>query len=306
MPPKKFTPVSRLSSFSPSIALTMPARRGTRNATVARVEPAPAPAPAPVVAQAQTGWQTVVAVATPAPTPAQQPTKLAPNDPEARYKLVLDIQQQLKRVGCYWGRMDGSWGIGTKDAMKEFTDRVNAALPLDEPDYVQLTLIQSHAEKTCGACPAGQSLSATGRCVGLPITAQAKRPGAPQVASAQQKEVLPWKATSGPGVAGGQPLFKPMPTTVVSSEPLPGRMAIGAPIPTTVDAPAAPGVVTAPNGMAIAALDPNAPAAVVPPVTAPTVKEPKHRASSEPARRYRREGPGSPRYNLMLSLGGVY
>ena len=310
LPPKKFTPVSRLSSFSPSIALTMPARRGTRNATVAKVEPAPAPAPAPVVAQAQTGWQTVVAVATPAPTPALQPTKLAPNDPEARYKLVLDIQQQLKRVGCYWGRMDGSWGIGTKDAMKEFTDRVNAALPLDEPDYVQLTLIQSHAEKTCGACPAGQSLSATGRCVGLPITAQAKRPGAPQVASAQQKEVLPWKATSGPGVAGGQPLFKPVPTTVVSSEPLPGRMAIGGPIPTTVDAqgqaPAAPGVVTAPIGMATAALDPNAPAAVTPPVTAPTIKEPKHRASNEPKRSYRREGPGSPRYNLMLSLGGVY
>jgi hypothetical protein len=311
LPPKKFTPVSRLSAFSPSIALTMPPRRGTRSATVAKVEPAPAPAP--VVVQAEPGWQTVVAVAAPAPTPALQPTKLAPNDPEARYKLVLDIQQQLKRVGCYWGRMDGSWGIGTKDAMKEFTDRVNAALPLDEPDYVQLTLIQSHAEKTCGACPVGQSLSATGRCVGQPITAQAKRAGAPQVASTQQKEVLPWKATSGPGVAGGQPLFRPMPTTVVSNEPLPGRMAIGGPIPTTVDAqgsaPVAPGVVTAPVGMATAALDPNAPAAVAPPVTAPTVKEPKHRASNSSGnsgRSYRHEGPGSPHYNLMLSLGGIY
>jgi len=310
-PPKKFTPVARLSAFSPSIALAMPARRGSRN--VAKVEPAPtlAPAPAPVVAQAQPGWQTVVSVAAPAPTPALQATKLAPNDPEARYKLVLDIQQQLKRVGCYWGRMDGSWGIGTKDAMKEFTDRVNAALPLDEPDYVQLTLIQSHAEKTCGACPAGQSLSAMGRCVGQTITAQTTRPGAAQVASTQPKEVLPWRATSGPGVAGGQPLFKPVPTTVVSSEPLPGRMAIGGPIPSTVDAqgaapvmPATPGVVIAPKGMATAALDPNAPAA--PAVTAPAVKEPKHRASNSSGRSYRREGPGSPRYNLMLSLGGVY
>ena len=102
---------------------------------------------------------------------------------------MLDIQQQLKRVGCYWGRIDGSWGLAIKDAMKDFTDRVNAALPFDEPDYVQLTLIQSHAERTCGACPAGQSLSASGRCVGLPITAQAKPPNA-QVASTQ-KEVLP-------------------------------------------------------------------------------------------------------------------
>jgi len=315
LPPTKFTPVSRLSAFSPSIALTMPARRGTRNA-VAKIERPTAPAP--VAAEGQSDWQTVVAVATPAPTTAMQapvqPTKLAPNDPEARYKLVLDIQQQLRRVGCYWGRTDGSWGAGTKEAMKEFTDRVNAALPLDEPDYVQLTLIQSHSEKACGECPVGQSLSAAGRCVGQPITAQAKRPGATELASTQQKEVLPWKATSGPGVAGGQPLFRPMPTTVISSEPLPGRMAIGGPIPTTVDAqgtaPAAPGVITAPTGMATAALDPNATTAVgaLPPVTAPS-KDTKHRASSSSGngnRGYERERPGTPRYNLMLSLGGVY
>src|ERR1700693_79360 len=57
LPPKMFNPVARLGSFSPSIALTMPARRGTRNATVAKVEPAPAPAP--VVAEAQPGLETV-------------------------------------------------------------------------------------------------------------------------------------------------------------------------------------------------------------------------------------------------------
>lgn len=307
LPPTKrtpYTPVARLSAFSPSVALTMPARRGTRLAKLAAA-PAPAPTPTPVATDAPSGWQTVVAAATPAAPSAPLPTTLAPRDPDARYKLVVDIQQQLRRVGCYWGRMDGSWGIGTKDAMKEFTDRVNAALPLDEPDYVQLTLLQSHGEKTCGTCPAGQSLSAAGRCVGLPITAQVNRNTAPQVA-ATQKEVLPWKATSAPGVPA-QPLFKPMPTTVVSSEPLPGRMAIGAPIPTTVDAqsapPVAPGAVTAPPGMATAALDPNA-AAVKPPVTAPAPKA--ERRSSYGNRGHRRDGPGTPRYNLMLSLGGVY
>ena len=138
-----------------------------RDLATAASAPAPQPAQAPIASDAQTGWQTtVVSAATPAPT------ELAPRDPDARYKLVLDIQQQLRRVGCYWGRIDGSWGYATKDAMKEFTDRVNATLPLDQPDYVQLTLIQSHSDKVCGACPAGQSLSASGRCVGLPITAQ--------------------------------------------------------------------------------------------------------------------------------------
>jgi hypothetical protein len=95
-------------------------------------------------------------------------------------------------------------------------------------------------------------------------------------------------------------------TTVVSSEPLPGRMAIGGPIPTTVDAQSAPaattGVVIAPTGMATAALDPNAAAAK--PVTAPTPRA-EHRSSGN--RGYsRREGPGTPRYNLLLSLGGAY
>ena len=274
LPPTKFTPFARLSAFAAPIELS--------------------------IAQAQPSWQTAVAVAAPAPTQT-----LSPTDPDARYKLVLDIQQQLKRVGCYWGRMDGSWGLATKGAMKEFTDRINATLPLNEPDYIQLTLIQSHGEKTCGTCPAGQSLSASGHCVGLPITAQAKQTNAPQVATAQ-KEVLPWKATSAPAAAGGQPLFKPMPTTVVSAEPLPGRMAIGASVTTSVDAqhreaPVLPGATATPPGTATAVLDPNV-AAMKPSVTAAPQTE--HRARPESG--YHRTGPGTPRYNLLLSLGGLY
>ena len=275
-PPNRFAPAARLSAFSPSIALAT----------------ATAAAPTAVTTKAPSSWQTTVAVATPAPTPAVLPKTLSPTDPDARYKLVLDIQQQLKRVGCYWGRMDGSWGLATKDAMKEFTDRVNATLPLDEPDYVQLTLIQSHGEKTCGACPAGQSLSASGRCVGLPITAQAKPTNAPE-------EVLPWKAIS-PGVAGGQPLFRPVPNTVVSTEPLPEHMAIGGPDPASVDAqqsapPIPPGSAVAAAGTATAVLDPNVAAMKQPIASAPKAE-----------RRTRPVEPGTPRYNLLLSLGGLY
>jgi len=289
LPPANFTPVSRLGSFLPTVALSTPARPEPH---LASLEATAAPATAPQPAQApnaQTGWQTsVVSAATPAPT------GLTPRDPDARYKLVLDIQQQLRRAGCYWGRVDGSWGYATKDAMKEFTDRVNATLPLDQPDYVQLTLIQSHSDKVCGACPAGQSLSASGRCVGLPITAQ--------TVTTTQKEVLPWKANAMPGAPAGQPLFKPVPTTVVSTEPLPGHMAIGGPVPTSVDVQQSAPPVT--PGAAAAALDPNAGA------VKPVVMNPDHRrfADGPPQRApsYQHEGPGTPRYNLMLSLGGVY
>ncbi|MGZ5120718.1 MAG: peptidoglycan-binding domain-containing protein [Burkholderiales bacterium] len=247
----------------------------------------------PVTTNVQPVWQTTVAVAAPSPTLGVLPKTLSETDPGARYKLVLDIQQQLKRVGCYWGRIDGSWGLATKEAMKEFTGRVNATLPLDDPDYVQLTLIQSHSEKTCGACPAGQSLSASGRCVGLPITAQAK-PTAE--AATVQKEVLPWKATP-PSVAGGQPLFKPMPPMVVSTEPLPEHMAIGAPDTASVDVqqsalPIPPGPAA---GTATAVLDPKVAA-----MKQPSTIAPKTEGRTRPVQ------PGTPRYNLLLSLGGLY
>ncbi len=298
--PTHFTPVARLGDFSPSIAPTMPARTQTPPPTAAIAPASPTPA-----VETHAGWQTVVSAAA-ATTPAVVPKTLSPTDPDARYKLVLDIQQQLKRAGCYWGRIDGSWGMATKDAMKEFTNRVNATLPLDQPDYVQLSLIQSHAEQTCGACPAGQSLSASGRCVGLPITAQAKQPNAPQV-TAEQKEVLPWKATPAPDGAGGQPLFKPLPSAVVSTEPLPDRMAIGGPIPAPADeqaaAPVAPGAVAAPPGTANAPFDPNL-AAVKQPEPAARRARPEGRGHF--AGDYRRGGPGTPRYNLLLSLGGLY
>ena len=96
--PTPFKPVARLSAFSPSIALTMPARRGTR---VAQLDPAPAPMP--VATDAPSGWQTVVAATPTSSTP--QPTTLVPRDPDARYKLVLDIQQQLgalAAIGAAW------------------------------------------------------------------------------------------------------------------------------------------------------------------------------------------------------------
>ena len=302
--PAKFAPVSRLGSFSPSVALSMPVRREPRLASL-EIMAAPAPAPsqpaqASVASAGQRHWQTTV-ISTTSPAP----TELTPRDPDARYELVLDIQRQLRRVGCYWGRIDGSWRYATKDAMKEFTHRVNATLPLDEPDYVQLALIQSQSDEACDACPVGQSLSASGRCVGLPVMAVA----------GTQKEVLPWKANAAPGAAAALLLFKPVPTTAASTDPVPGRMALRAPVPTSIDVQQDPPPVTPaapPSGTVTAALDPSV---VKPPVTA--MPKPRHRSSSSDHRRagqdhrrfagdYGRMGPGTPRYNLMLSLGGLY
>jgi hypothetical protein len=114
-------------------------------------------------------------------------------------------------------------------------------------------------------------------------------------------------ADATPSTPSGQPLFKSVPTMVVSTEPLPGHMEIGGPIPTSVYVrqsapPAMPGTTAAPPGPAISAPDPN-----VASRRAPT----NHRgfaddAPPQRAQNYQREGPGTPRYNLLLGLGGVY
>ncbi len=79
---------------------TMPARRGTSGHVETSQNPTSVPSPvsAPVTAKAPSTWQTTLSVDAPTATPPVVPKTLSPNDPDARYKLVLEIQRQLKRV----------------------------------------------------------------------------------------------------------------------------------------------------------------------------------------------------------------
>ena len=80
-------------------------------------------------------------------------------------RFVREVQRELKRVGCYSQEIDGEWGPATRRAMKDFTDRANAVLPLDRPDPVLLALLQSQKKVMCGnICPAGQNLTNDSRC----------------------------------------------------------------------------------------------------------------------------------------------
>jgi hypothetical protein len=160
-------------------------------------------------------WRSVVQTA---PRPDVQRVSTRAKSSAARYALARDIQRELRRVGCYWGKIDGSWGTGSKRSMSEFMERVNAALPLDEPDIVFLSLLTAHPSETCGrSCPAGQSLDGAGRCLPDVILAQkAKRTGSHTV------RVASWMTEVSPTGAGSPRLADPAP-------PLPGRMAIGGP-----------------------------------------------------------------------------
>jgi hypothetical protein len=107
------------------------------------------------------------------PAPVEAKPAIMPGD---RVGLARELQRELRRVGCYEGAIDGTWSPGSRRAMKAFTDRVNASLPIDQPDYILLRLLQSSPERVCGvACPVGQGLSGDGRCLPDAVLAQAAR-----------------------------------------------------------------------------------------------------------------------------------
>jgi hypothetical protein len=134
----------------------------------------------------------------------------AKSAPDVQRRLALAIQTELKRVGCYTGRLDGSWGDRSRTAMETFIARVNASLPTREPDVFLLSLIRGQDGNVCGQhCANGQAFS-NGRCVAREVLADAQPASPPPVAPDR--------------VAMARP------------QPLPGRMSIGGPVAADQDA----------------------------------------------------------------------
>lgn len=199
---------------------------------------------------------------------ASEPIKVASGVParsDQRLALTKEIQRELRRVGCYAGDIDGEWAGDTRQAMKTFIDRVNATLPIDQPDHILKTLVSGHPGDACGkSCPAGQTAASNGRCMPTQVIAQSqgqrsqgqpmKRPtdrGSVQVPvqarserTATPRDVV--SADPGARAPGTKPAAEAVvsswaPTVVAASPPvavpqprpearpaeLPGRMAVG-------------------------------------------------------------------------------
>mgnify|MGYP001304260573 FL=1 len=95
-------------------------------------------------------------------------------DAAAERDLAQRLQAQLRRVGCYRGALDGDWDKRSQRAMMRFTERINAELPVDQPDYILLMLLETYEDRACGQiCGAGRSPDANGRCRSTEILASA-------------------------------------------------------------------------------------------------------------------------------------
>lgn len=154
----------------------------------------------PLTVDPPTGaWETRL---DPVTIPARE---VVPASPAAVQKtqrqLARQIQSELKRVGCYAGRLDGSWGDQSRAAMTAFIARVNASLPTREPDVILLSLIKGQTGEVCGAACRPGDVAAAGRCAPRTVLAAA--------------DAIPAAA----------PIEAPAPLAV----PLPGRMSVGGP-----------------------------------------------------------------------------
>jgi hypothetical protein len=135
------------------------------------------------------------------------------------------LQTELKRVGCYSGAIDGDWTPASRKAMKDFTEYVNAKLPVERPDDVLVSLVQAYEGMACQSrCPTGQGFS-QGRCIPDTLLAYTTKPVRAASAVAQATSIGPkQEAALAPASAA---------TTVLAatpqSPPPEGRMALAGP-----------------------------------------------------------------------------
>lgn len=135
------------------------ADRGARPPAPARAPTPPAGAVAPPPPAVEPAPEAVVVTLPSGNGPAASlRTRPAAGD---RLSLAQELQGELQRVGCYAGTIDGVWTPQSQKAMKAFMERVNAQLPVDEPDYVHLALVRDRqgmaCAKPCAPGPAGDN-----------------------------------------------------------------------------------------------------------------------------------------------------
>jgi hypothetical protein len=267
-------------------------------------------------------WSTVVIPDSSSSTSFSSPR---PGDARARSALAADLQRELRRVGCYKGEINGGWTSSTRAAMAIFLERVNASLPIDEPDYILLNLVEGQSVPTCGApCPSGKALDASGACVPKAVLAQTAHRSHNKLARIDARHRIPpigaqhfATKDKSEAVASVDARETDSYTAYDQAEPLPGRMSIGGPI----NDGAVPGRATA-AGVAGLAGGKSGPAINSESKSAKPEKwgrsktsrasdasrPKKHRYASGFGGKGRKYQPrvGTPRYNALLSLGGIY
>src|SRR5262249_2314960 len=80
--------------------------------------------------------------------------------------LVREIEQELKRVGCYGGRIDGEWASATtKSSVRKFAKHASLSSAPHEPSMEFLDLVRGKPQRVCPLECGPREVEANGRCV---------------------------------------------------------------------------------------------------------------------------------------------
>ncbi|MGH6816418.1 MAG: caspase family protein [Hyphomicrobiaceae bacterium] len=94
---------------------------------------------------------------------AKEDAKLPSRQPDAEF--VRKLQSELRRVGCYTGRIDGKWGDEGRAALTDFARHSKVSPVGEEPSVVALDAVSSQKDRVCPLeCGAGE-VEVDGRCV---------------------------------------------------------------------------------------------------------------------------------------------
>ena len=85
------------------------------------------------------------------PVAATTSSQPQPGPRASQRVLAMALQGELKRVGCYKGVVDGAWLGASQVAMRRFLQKVNAQLPVEQPDPALLSLLQAADNNACRA-----------------------------------------------------------------------------------------------------------------------------------------------------------
>ncbi len=116
----------------------------------------------------------IAALETEAPAPERKA-----QDP---YVLTVAVQSELKRVGCYRGKIDGKWGKGSRGALARYTSLANRALSATDPTREALDALEAQRARVCPlecgpryraegdicvkkSCGRGKILTSDGHCI---------------------------------------------------------------------------------------------------------------------------------------------
>jgi Caspase domain len=94
--------------------------------------------------------------------PAEKP---APEVQVDRREIARSLQLELKRVGCFDGRVDGEFGGSTRAALRNFAKLAAVSVPDNEPSLDALKALRGIDRRICPLiCPAGERAEAD-RCI---------------------------------------------------------------------------------------------------------------------------------------------